>query len=128
MAGFDMALVDEVRKRLDASYDEILYGLEEGGGDLLRALAAIERRRREERSAEHSGEVIGKAIGLAKEGRLKGLRVKLGDRTVREMALPKGAAGAVLGAVLSMLITQLIVELVKAESEPPAAEGPEALE
>ncbi len=128
MATFDMALVDEVRKRLDASYDEILYGLEEGGGDLLRALAAIERRRREERGAEQSGELIGKAIGLAKEGRLKGLRVKLGDRTVREMPLPRGAAGAVLGAVLSMLTTQLIVELVKAESEPPAGEGPEALE
>ncbi len=44
------------------------------------------------------------------------------------MPLPRGAAGAVLGAVLSMLTTQLIVELVKAESEPPAGEGPEALE
>lgn len=128
MATFDMALVDEVRKRLDASYDEILYGLEAGGGDLLRALAAIERRRRERGGTEQSGELIGRAIGLAKDGRLKGLRVKLGDRTVREMPLPKGAAGAVLGAVLAMLVTELIVELVKADSEAPAAEGPEALE
>ena len=128
MASFDMALVDEVRKRLDASYEEALYGLEESGGDLLRALAAIERRRREEKGAEESGELIGKAIGLAKEGRLKGLRVKLGDRTVRDMPLPKGAAGAVLGAVLSMLITQLVVELVKGEPETPPEEQPEDLE
>jgi hypothetical protein len=39
-----MALVDEVRKRLDASYSEALAGLEESEGDLLRALAATERR------------------------------------------------------------------------------------
>jgi len=126
MASFDMALVDEVRKRLDASYDEVLYGLQEGEGDLLRALAAIERRRREERGAEASGELIGKAIGLAKEGRLKGMRVKLGERTVREMPLPKGTAGAVLGAVLSMLITQLVVELVQGEPETPTGEETEA--
>jgi len=126
MASFDMALVDEVRKRLDASYDEALYGLEQGAGDLLRALAAIERRRREERSAEESGEIIGKAIGLAKEGRLKGMRVKVGDRTVREVPLPKGPGGAVLGAVLSMLTKQVVVELVKGEPEAPADEEAEA--
>ena len=128
MASFDMALVDEVRKRLDASYDEVLYGLEQGQGDLLRALAAIERRRREERSAEESGEIIGKAIGLAKEGRLKGMRVKVGDRTVREVPLPKGPAGAVLGAVLSMLTKQVVVELVRGEPEAREGEGTEAAE
>jgi hypothetical protein len=125
MASFDMALVDEVRKRLDASYDEALYGLEQGQGDLLRALAAIERQRQQERSAEESGEIIGKAIGLAKEGRLKGMRVKLGDRTVREVPLPKGPGGAVLGAVLSMLTKQVVVELVKGEPEAPADEEAE---
>ncbi len=116
MPNFDMALADEVKKRLDASYDEVLYGLEQGEGDLLRALAAIERKRREERATEQGGEVIGKAIDLAKQGQLKGLRVRLGERTIREMPLPKGIGGAVVGAVLSTLITQLVVELVKRES------------
>jgi len=116
MANFDMALADEVKKRLDASYDEVLYGLEQGEGDLLRALAAIERKRREERATEQGGEVIGKAIDLAKQGRLKGLRVRLGERTIREMPLPKGIGGAVLGALLSTLITRLVVEFVKRES------------
>lgn len=126
MASFDMALVDEVRKRLDASYDEVLYGLEQGQGDILRALAAIERRRQQERSAEESGEIIGKAIGLAKEGRLKGMSVKVGDRTVREVPLPKGPGGAVLGAVLSMLTKQVVVDLVTGEPEAPADEEAEA--
>jgi len=38
-----MALVDEVRKRLDATYEEALFGLERSGGDLLNALAAPPR-------------------------------------------------------------------------------------
>ena len=110
---------------------EVLYGLEQGEGDLLRALAAIERKRREERATEQGSEVIGKALDLAKQGRLKGLRVRLGERTVREMPLPKGIAGAVLGAALSTLITQLVVELVKREPDEQDVqedEGVEALE
>jgi len=120
MASYDMALVDEVRKRLEASYSEALAGLDEAQGDLLRALAAIERARSERQSAESSGEMVGRAIGLAKEGRLKGLRVKLGGRTVRDLPLPKGVGGAVVGAVVSTLLSQLAVELVTGEPSEPS--------
>ena len=120
MASFDMALVDELRKRLDASYTEALMGLEEAQGDLLHALAAIERMRAERKGAESSGELVGQAIALAQEGRLKGLRMKFADRTVRELPLPPGLGGAVLGAVLSTLLSQLKVDLIKAEEETPA--------
>ncbi len=123
MATFDMALVDEVRKRLEASYEEALAGLQEGEGDLLLSLAAIERRRRERRGAAESGELIGRAVGLAREGKLKGLRVKLGDRTLRELPLPKGTGAAILGALLATLFSQVSIELVKQES---ADSGPEA--
>ena len=115
MERFDMALVDEIKKRLDASYEEVLIGLEESDGDMLRALAAIERRRAEKASAEEGGEIIGRAIGLAREGRLKGLQVKLGDRPIREMPLPKGFGGALLGDMLSVLLSQLRVDLVEKE-------------
>ncbi len=120
MASYDMALVDEVRKRLDASYSEALAGLDEAQGDLLRALAAIEHARAERQSAESSGEMVGRAIGLAKEGRLKGLRVKLGGRTVRDLPLPKGVGGAVVGAVVSTLLSQLAVELVTGDPGEPS--------
>lgn len=116
MERFDMALVDEIRKRLDASYDEVLAGLQESEGDTLRALAAIERRRAERRAAERSGEVFGRAIALAKEGRLKGLRVKLGERSLRDLPLPKGFGGALLGELMSSLLSQLKVELVEREA------------
>jgi hypothetical protein len=126
MASFDMALVDEVRQRLDATYEEALVGLEEADGDLLRALAAIERRRRERQEAMESGELIGRAVGMAREGKLSGLEVKLGDRTVRRLPLPKGTAAAVAGAVLSALLSQLSVDLVPKESAQAARDESES--
>lgn len=120
MASFDMALVDELRQRLDATYEEALVGLEEADGDLLQALAAIERRRRERQEAMESGELIGRAVGMAREGKLSGLEVKLGDRTLRRLPLPKGTAGAVVGAVLSTLFSQLSVDLIRKEPGEPA--------
>ena len=121
MASFDMALVDEVRQRLDATYEEALAGLEEADGDVLHALAAIERRRRERHEAMESGEIIGRAVGLAKEGKLSGLEVKLGDRVVRRIPLPGGTGGAVLGAVISTLLSQLSVDLIRKEPGEQAA-------
>ena len=126
MGSFDMALVDEIRKRLDASYDEVLMGLEESGGDMLRTLAAIERRRAEREGAEESGELFGRAIGLAKEGRLKGLRVKLGGRAIRDLPLPKGFGGALFGELVATLLSQLKVDLVEGEEE--KSEGAEESE
>ena len=120
MERYDMAVVDEIRKRLDASYDEVLFGLEESGGDVLRALAAIERRRAEQRRAEESGELFGRAIGLAKEGRLRGLRVSLGGSAARELPLPKGYKGAVIAELVAGVLSQLKVGLVEGEPEEPA--------
>jgi hypothetical protein len=127
MASFDMALVDEVRQRLDATYEEALAGLEEADGDLLHALALIERRRRERHEAMESGEIIGRAVGLAREGKLSSIEVKLGDRVVRRIPLPKGTGGAVIGAVFSTLLSQLSVDLVRKEPAEEAA-GESAVE
>jgi hypothetical protein len=124
MASFDMALVDEVRRRLDATYEEALTGLEEASGDLLHALAAIERRRRERHDALDGGELIGRALGLAREGKLAGLEVKLGDRVVKRLPLPRTTAGAVVGAILAGLVSQLDIDLVT--REPAALDEPGA--
>ncbi len=115
MANYDIAVVDEIRRRLDATYEEALLGLEAGDGDLVRSLAAAERIKAQRDGAQLSGEIIGQAIELAKEGKLKGLRVKLGDRAVGEVPLPKGPAGGALGAVLSLLLSRVSVELVSEE-------------
>jgi hypothetical protein len=71
---YDIALVDEIRRRLDCSYEEALLGLEAGDGDLVRSLAATERLKSQRDGAQVSGELIGRAIELSKEGKLKGLQ------------------------------------------------------
>jgi hypothetical protein len=124
MASYDVALVDEIRKRLECTYEEAVLGLDAAEGDLVRALAATERIKSQREGAQISGELVGKAIELAKEGRLKGLRVKLGDRAIGEVPLPKGAAGGVVGAVLTLLLARVSVELVTQDAEEPPA--PEA--
>jgi hypothetical protein len=118
MDKYDIGLVDEIRRRLDCSYEDALLGLEAGESDLARSLAAAERIKSQREGAQCSGEMIGKAIALAREGRLKGLRVKLGDRVVGEAPLPKGPAGGALGAVLSLLLARVSVELVIEEAPP----------
>ena len=123
MANYDIAVVDEIRKRLDASYEEALLGLEAADGELVHALAATERIKAQREGAQLSGEVIAKAIDLAKAGKLKGLRVKLGDHSVGEVPLPKGAAGGALGAVLSLLLSRVSVDLIVEEAAEKEAEA-----
>jgi hypothetical protein len=124
MAGsYDIAVVDEIRRRLDCSYEEAVLGLEAADGDLVHALAATERIKGQRDGAQISGELIGQAIELSREGKLKGLRVKLGDRAVGEVPLPKGTAGGALGALLTLLLSRVSVEMVSEESEAPEAEA-----
>jgi hypothetical protein len=109
---YDIALVDEIRRRLEATYEEAVLGLDAADGDLVRALAATEKIKAQRDSAQFSGEEIGRAMELAKEGRLRGLLVRLGGTKVGEVPLPKGPAGGALGAVFSLLLSRVTVELI----------------
>ncbi len=125
---YDIALVDEVRRRLDCTYEEAVMGLDASDGDLVHALAATERIKSQREGAQISGEVIGRAIELARDGKLKALRVKLGDRPVGEIPLPKGTAGGAIGAVLSILLARVAVELVSEDTEETMMSTPSAVE
>jgi len=136
---YDIALVDELRRRLNCTYEEALLGLEAGGGDLVRSLAATEHVKSQRDGAALSGELIGRAVELAKEGKLRGLRVKLGDRAVGEVPVPKGPAGGALAALVTLLLSRISVEMVcedtqgteaactsKTSSSPSSDSGPAA--
>ena len=119
---YDIAMVDELRRRLDCTYEEALLGLEAGEGDLVRALAATERIKSQRDGASFSGELIGQAVELAREGKLKGLRVMLGDRAIGEVPVPKGVAGGALAALLTLLLSRVSVAMVCEEIEGTTAE------
>ncbi len=87
-------------------------GLEAGQGDLVRSLAATEKIQSQREGASFSGEMIANAVELAREGKLKGLRVMLGDRAVGEVPVPKGVAGGALAALLTLLLSRVSVEMV----------------
>ena len=119
MAEYDMALVDEIRRRLDASYEEAYEGLTESSGDLLGALVAIERRRRKGRKGR-SAELLDEALRLSEQGLLRGLRIRFGDRVLREVAVGRTPRASLLAGLLASVVNEFAVELVR--DDPAGAE------
>ena len=113
MSSYDMTVVDEIRQRLDATYEEALAGLEESGGDLLGALAAVEARRA--RTTPGDGELIQRILQLASNGPLKALRVRMGRRLLREIPLEVGPLGTLAASLLAVVVSELVLEPVRGE-------------
>jgi len=109
MQTHDMALVDEIRRRLDATYAEALAALEESGGDLLRALAKLEEKRK---ACSEEGDLVERIFRIAEEG-VKALRLRLGRKVVREVPVGMGAFGSLVAAFLAGFLSQVSVEIVK---------------
>jgi energy-converting hydrogenase Eha subunit B len=124
MASSDLEKVDEIRRRLNASYEEALAGLEEAGGELLRALAVVEKKRKAASAGAECGVIVERVLGLAREGKVSGLRVKCGSRVIREIPVASGAVGAVAASLLAALFEQLSVELIRGEPSKAGAEEP----
>jgi translation elongation factor EF-Ts len=114
MQSHDMGLVDEIRRRLDATYSEALAGLEESQGDLLKALAIIEEKRKSGAAAQ--ADLIEQIFRLAEEG-VKALRVRVGRRFVKEVPVGMGAFGSLLAAFLVGFVGEISLEAVRGEQE-----------
>lgn len=124
----DLEKMDEIRRRTGVSYDEAHYALEEAEGDVAEAVAIAERDR------ETAGAGLA-AAGMAfmdelkkavSGGQIRAIRLKFGNRTLKEMLVSPGTAVAVLAvAAAAILITKLRVE-VDREPEPEEEELPAA--
>ncbi|NIM04685.1 MAG: hypothetical protein GTO55_02005 [Armatimonadetes bacterium] len=114
METHDMALVDEIRRRMDATYSEALAGLEEGQGDLLKALAVIEEKRKS--AASEQAELIDRIFNMAEQG-VKALRVRVGHRFVKEVPVCSGAFGSILAAFLVGFLGEISLEAIKGEQD-----------
>lgn len=121
MSNDEMRLIDELRQRLDASYEEAAEALREAGGDMVQALAVLERRRRErgEGLVNISSELIDEIKRLASEGVARKLRVKLGERPVAEISVTFGQAAAVVLSIAALLLSKIVIEVIR---EPVEAE------
>jgi len=110
MSNDEIRLIDELRQRLDASYEEAAEALREAGGDMVQALAVLERRRRErgEGLVNISSELIDEIKRLASEGVARKLRVKLGERPVAEISVTFGQAAAVVLSIAADVILAML--------------------
>lgn len=112
---YSLEQVDLVRERMGVGYAEAKRALDEAGGDVIGALAAIESRQAEQGPAE-AVELMIREVSRALEGRpITGVVLKLGDQTLTDAPVVVRGLGAVLLAVVSALAAHFRLELITGE-------------
>lgn len=110
--GSELEKLDAIRERLGVSYEEAEKALTETGGDVVAALTKLDKAR------PHKPDFIGIVTEVASEikeltstGEIKRVRIKLGDRLVREIPVALTAAGAIAVAALAVILTKAAIEV-----------------
>jgi hypothetical protein len=110
----DLSKVDLVRERMNVPYDEAQAALEQANGDVVAALAYLERSKPTSGAAEIisiSAELLDEVQRLLDAGVIRKIRVKLGKRTLREIPVSLTAIGALAVGLLAVLVTQFVIEI-----------------
>jgi hypothetical protein len=114
----DLATVDLVRERMRCTYEDARNALQAANGDVVSALANLEK-------SQSSGvDVAGMTAELLDDvqrlleagGAIRKLRVRLGDRVVREVPVEVTAIGAVLIGLLAVLASRLTIDIIRDQS------------
>ena len=109
MQTHDMALVDEIRSRMDATYTEALAALNESEGDLLSACAIVEQNRT---AGSEEAELIDRIFTLAEE-EIEAVRVKVGKRYEKVIPIGMGVMGSLLAAAAIGLLSEISVQAIR---------------
>jgi len=107
----DLGKVDEVRERMGVSYEEASSALNEAGGDVVGALTRLEQTRGPSDLLTMGADLLDEVERLLRAGAIRKIRVRLGNRTLKEIPVSLTAAGAVLIGVLAVLVTRFVIEL-----------------
>jgi len=120
----------EVSRRVGVSYEEARAALAEAGGDVAEAVVVAERDRETAGAglAAAGMSFMDELKKLIAGGRIRGLRVKFGNRVIKEFRISPETALAILAvAALAVLVTKLRVEVERApEEQEPAVASPGA--
>ena len=114
----DLASVDLVRDRLRCSYEEAQQALVAANGDVVTALARLEKSQQAGVDvAELTTELIDDVQRLLEAGgQIRQVRVRIGDRVVREIPITVTAVGAILVGLLAVLANRLTIDIVRANN------------
>jgi len=110
----ELRKMEEIRERVGVSYAEAHQALDEAGGDVAAAVAIAEQDRETAGAglAAAGMEFMDELKDFVSGAEIRKIRVKLGNRTLKEFAVSPGTAIAMLGiAVLAVLVTKLRVEV-----------------
>jgi predicted NBD/HSP70 family sugar kinase len=107
----DLSKVDQVRERMGVSYEEAQAALEASGGDVMAALTHLEHSRGPSELLTVGADLLDEVERLLRAGAIKKIRVRLGNRTLKEIPVSLTAVGAVLIGILAVLVTQFVIEL-----------------
>jgi len=106
---YDLSAVDILRERLGVGYEAALQALEESEGDVVRALAAAERRQR--LSLEQLQQQVKEGVTRSLTGaRLGAIRWKVQEQTVGECPVDLRGLAAVVVELLSILVSSSTIE------------------
>ena len=111
----DLEKVDLVRERMRCTYEDAISALGDTDGDVPTALARLEKKQ------STGGDIGGLATELMDDvqrlleagGAIRKVRVRIGDRVLREIPLEVTAVSAVLLGVVAVLATRLTIELIR---------------
>jgi hypothetical protein len=122
--------IDELRDRIDVTYEEACDYLKAARGDVVEAILLYERERgkgrssREEEIVDRGRDVLDRVRRAVEEGIRKKLVVRREERTVAELPLAAGLVGAILAPKLAVLgavaalVTRSTVDIEDREDMP----------
>ena len=112
----ELAKIDVLRDRFKISYEEARKALNAASGDVIEALAALEKNQPSANRTDLlalGAEMADEVQKLAGSGPIKRLRVKYGNRLITETPVALTAAAALAVGVAAVLISKLIIEVDK---------------
>jgi cell division protein ZapA (FtsZ GTPase activity inhibitor) len=110
----DLSKVDLVRERMRVTYDEARAALEQANGDVIAALAHLERSKQTSGATDLiavTADLLDEVQRLLDAGVIRKIRVKLGNRTLKEIPVSLTAAGALVIGLVAVLVTRFVIEL-----------------
>ena len=113
----ELEKIDAIRSRFRVTYAEAREALNEASGDVIGALAVIERKDSHADLLALCAEMADEIQKLACGDPIRRLKIKYGDRTVMETPVALTAFAAVAVGIAAVLISKLIIEVEKGQEE-----------
>lgn len=115
----ELEKIDAIRSRFKISYEGARKALSAASGDVVEALATIEKNP----PRSHRLDLLALGAEMADEvqrlvgGGIRRLRVKYGNKVLTETPVALTAAAALAVGLAAVIITKLVIEVDKSEEE-----------